>query len=87
LDGFDLQCVDSNGKPVLIILKTGVFHETVFGNLISKMADAREVLGGEFRIILLGYEFTPEFVKAASQIPMLKLKKLSVKTDIKASDI
>jgi hypothetical protein len=51
------------------------------------MADAREVLGGEFRIILLGYEFTPEFVKAASQIPMLKLKKLSVKTDIKASDI
>ncbi len=87
LDGFDIQCVDTNGKTTLIMMKTGVFHETTFGNLISKMADIREVVGKEFRIILLGYDFTPAFVKAASQIPTLKLKKLSVKTDIKTSDV
>jgi len=87
VSGFEVYCKDADGKIALIELRSGTLSDTAFGNLVSRVADVREVLGKHFRIIVLANDFTPAFVKAASQIPSLKLKKFSIKTDIKTKDV
>ncbi len=84
---FDIWCKDTSGRITLVEIKSGTLHETTFGGLVSKMAEIRKTVGDRFRVIVMAHDFTPAFVNAASQIASLKLKKFSIKSDIKTEDI